>query len=65
MVNVDEKEIVLARLQTMPKDMSLSIGNVGSLDKWKLIEHVKQEDELGKLIVEMYMNGLRSFKQQG
>ncbi|MBI5635816.1 hypothetical protein HY993_02535 [Candidatus Micrarchaeota archaeon] len=63
MINVDEKKIVLARLETMPKNMSLSIGSVGSLDKWKLIEHVEQEDDVGKLIVEMYMNGLRSFKQ--
>ncbi len=65
MVNVDEKKIVLARLETMPADMSLSIGSAGSLDKWKLMEHVEQDDEIGKLIVEIYMNGLRSFKQQG
>jgi len=33
MVNADEKKIVIARLQTMPPGMSLSVGNVGSLSK--------------------------------
>ena len=65
MVNVDEKKIVIARLETMPAGMSLSIGSAGSLDKWSLIKHVNDEDDVGKLIVEIYMNGLRAFKQLG
>ncbi len=65
MVLADEKQIVLARLETMPSNMSLSIGGVGgSLSKWDLIEHVKKEDELGKLVVDVYMAGLRSFKER-
>ncbi len=64
MVLSDEKQIVLARLETMPSNMSLSIGGAGSLSKWDLIEHVKKEDELGKLVVGVYMAGLRSFKER-
>ncbi len=64
MAGVDERNIVLARLETMPSDMSLSIGNFGSMDKWKLIEHVKKEDDVGRLVVEVYMAGLRSFKER-
>jgi len=64
MITADEKKIVIARLQTMSPRMSLSIGNAGSLSKWDLIKHVEQEDQVGKLIVGVYMNGLRAFKER-
>ncbi len=64
MSNLDEKKIVLARLETMPQDMNLSIGNVGSLNKWELMEHVQREDEIGKIIMQVYMSSLRAFKEQ-
>ncbi|OIO25309.1 hypothetical protein COX85_03285 [Candidatus Micrarchaeota archaeon CG_4_10_14_0_2_um_filter_55_9] len=63
MVTSDEKAIVLARLQTMPSNMSLSVGGAGAFDKWQLIEHVKKGDSTGQLIVQVYMENLRAFKE--
>lgn len=62
MVNPDEKRIVLARLMAMPEDMSASIGGYGKISKHELIEHVEKEDEIGALIVNVYMDGLRALK---
>lgn len=59
-----EKEIVIARLESMPDDMSVSIGAEGKLSKEKLINHVKKSDKLGKQIINMQLRYLRSFKAQ-
>lgn len=61
-MNEDEKNIVLARLETMPPGMRLSIGEYGTFDKNSLIENVNKETEIGEFIVEIYMDTLRSFK---
>lgn len=58
----EEKEIVLARLQTMPPTMKLSIGGEGTFTKWELIEEVEKETKIGDFIVKVYMENLRSFK---
>jgi hypothetical protein len=59
----DEKKIVLARLETMPPSLKLSLGDYGTFDKWVLIENVNKETELGKFVVEVYMENIRSFKE--
>jgi len=64
MANPDEKNIVIARLQTMPEDMSLSVGSHGTINKWELIDHVKKEDSIGELVVKVYMTNLRAFKEE-
>jgi len=64
LINIDEKKIVIARILCMPASMRLSIGDVGSLDKNKLIEHIEKEDEIGELITKIYMHSLRTFKQE-
>jgi len=64
MVSETEKKTVLARLATMPLDMELSLGSLGSFDKEKLIEEVEKGSEVGDLVIEVYMNYLRSFKQR-
>ena len=61
-MNDDELNIVIARLESMPSHIKLSVGEFGSFDKWELIDHVKDEDEVGELIVKIYMDNLRSFK---
>ncbi len=56
-----EKQIVLARLQTMPPNLRLCLGHFcGGRDE--MIEEVTGESTLGEEIVELYMFGLRSFK---
>lgn len=60
-----EKEIidlVIARLHTFPPNASLSIGGEESLTIEKMIEHVKANDEKGKLIVETQLDYIRSLK---
>jgi hypothetical protein len=58
-----EKKLVLARLATMPLDMELSLGSMGSFDREKLIIEVEKGSEVGNLVIDVYMNYLRSFKR--
>ena len=62
MATSDEIQLVLARLQTMPSDMVVSIGGADGLKKEDMMYHVENSDETGQLIVDVYMNYLRSFK---
>ncbi|MBI2110215.1 hypothetical protein HYT51_00340 [Candidatus Woesearchaeota archaeon] len=59
------KEIVIARLDVLPRDRKISIGNEGTFSKEELIEHVQKGDKIGKKIVEIEMEFLRSFKKEG
>ncbi len=61
-----EKEIidlVVARLQNLPSDKEISIGSAGEFTKDQLIEHVKEDDEIGKKMVTLEMDFLRSMKE--
>lgn len=60
-----EKEIidlVVARLQNLPSNKEISIGSTGEFTKDQLIEHVKKDDEIGKKMVALEMDFLRSMK---
>lgn len=52
------KEIVLARLNVMPVDVSVTIGSK-DITKEQLVEHVKSEDEVGKQMMEMELEFLQ------
>lgn len=56
------KKIALERLRTMPSNMRLMIGGEGKFDKEMLMQEVEKESDIGELIVEVYLHGLRSFK---
>ena len=62
--NEDIKELVIARLEVMPDDKSISIGSEGELTKDELIKHVKSGDELGQKIIEIQMDYLRILKDK-
>ena len=47
----------------MPPNLKLSVGRYGTFTKEELIERVQKEDEVGKLIIEMQLKYLRSFKE--
>ncbi len=64
MATSDEIKIVIARLESMPENLKVSVGSYGALGKWELIEHVKSRDEVGELIVNVFMNGMRSYKRE-
>jgi len=60
----DEWKIVRARIEAMPNNMKLSIGGFRSLDKNELLQHIDDKDEVGKLLVKVHFNYLRSFKEE-
>lgn len=62
----NEKEIidlVVARLQNLPSSKEISIGSSGEFTKDQLIEHVKKNDEIGKKMIAIEMDFLRSMKE--
>ncbi|HUD07318.1 MAG TPA: hypothetical protein VMR34_05530 [Candidatus Saccharimonadales bacterium] len=57
------QKLVLARLQALPADASISIGDVGTIDKIQLLKHVEDGDEIGKKIIEVDIEFLRALKE--
>jgi hypothetical protein len=57
------KQLVVARLQTLPPDASVSIGSEGSFTRDELINHVKKNDKFGKKITEVELEYLRMLKE--
>jgi len=55
------KELVIARLDEMPGNHKFSVGGKG-FTKEQLIAEVKRDSEVGKTIVKMHLDFLRSFK---
>lgn len=65
MATKEEKELVLARLETFPPNLRLSIGaetGKSGLTKAEIIKHVEDDDRIGEMIINVYMHYLRSFK---
>ena len=62
--NVSEeiKELVIARLEVLPKDTGISIGSSGEFTPEQLIARVKAGDEVGQKIIEVQLNYLKSLK---
>ena len=64
MVDYEEiKKLVLIRLEAMPPDIKVSIGSEKDLSREELVREVKNETELGKLIIKMQLEYLRSMKK--
>ena len=57
------KELVIARLETIPANVKISIGNYGEYTKEQLIQHVKKEDPIGNKLVEIELEFLRAMKE--
>ncbi len=62
-IDKDVKKIVIARLEIFPSDKKISIGSVGELTKQEMIENVENGTAIGKKIVEVQLNYLRSLKE--
>lgn len=64
MTNIEKNliELVVSRLQTMPENLAISIGKDGTFKKKDLIKHVKKSDLIGKKIVKVELDYLRSLK---
>ncbi len=59
----DLKDLVIARLDVLSPHKTISIGSIGEFTKDELIERVKQEDEIGRKIVEIELSFLRALKE--
>jgi len=57
------KEIVIARLDAMPSNKRISIGSFGEFTKEELIKRVKENDPVGKKIIEIELEFLRAIKE--
>lgn len=57
------KDLVIARLKTLPSDREISIGGKGEFSKKDLIERIEKDDEIGKKMIEIEMNLLRALKE--
>lgn len=61
-LNEDMKNTVIARLQTIPQDVKISIGNEGTFSVDELIERVEAEDKIGQETIKIQFDYLRSLK---
>ena len=61
-VKKEIKDLVLVRLETMPKTIKIAFGSDGELGKEELIKNVKEESPLGRLIIKMQVEYLKSLK---
>ena len=55
------KELVIKRIEAqMPSNLKLSIGSYGTLSKEQIITHIKEEDPVGRQIVQIHMSFLKA-----
>lgn len=59
-ISEDIMNLVIARLETIPSNVEMSIGGDGSFTISELIERVKKQDDIGKKMIEMQLAYLRS-----
>jgi hypothetical protein len=57
------RQLVIARLRALSSGRKISIGAEGEFSKEELIEKVEKKDKIGKKIIEIQLDYLRSFKQ--
>ncbi len=60
--NDEVANLVVARLQTIPSHISISIGGEGSFSVEELIERIRANDDVGKKFIEMQLAYLRALK---
>ncbi len=58
----DIKELVKARLNVLPKNVSVSIGQEGTYSRDELIDHVNKEDNIGQKVTQVEMEFLQAIK---
>lgn len=59
-ISEDITNLVIARLETIPSNVEISIGGEGSFSVRELIDRVKKQDEIGRKMIEMQLVYLRS-----
>ncbi len=59
-ISEDIVNLVIARLETIPSNVEISVGGDGSFTVSELIEKVKKRDDIGKKMIEVQLAYLRS-----
>lgn len=57
------KEIVIMRIDTLPSNLKLSIGDGEALTKEEMIYHIKKGDETGKQIINSHLSFMKAIAQ--
>lgn len=57
------KKIVISRLETLPPDKKISVGSSGEFSRDEIIEKVKSGDPIGKKMIQIELEFLRSLKE--
>ncbi len=64
MIEEDDWKLAVTRIEAMPANLKLSLGNQGSLTKVELMEHITKRDKIGETIVKAQLNYLKYFKKE-
>ena len=59
----DIKKVVIARLETLSPTKKISIGSAGEFTIDELIERVKEDDPIGKKLIQIELDFIRLFKK--
>ncbi len=64
-VSINDKlirDLVIARLKSLPSGRKIALGSVGEFTRDELVNKVEDGDEVGKKIIEIQLEYLRSLK---
>ena len=59
----DFQKLVYTRLQTLPKGYTISIGDFGDISKEEALDHIVENDKMGKVLIQIdreYFDSLKS-----
>ncbi len=60
-INQDVKDTVIARIEAQtPSNLRLFIGSSQGMNKEEIINHVKSEDEIGRLIIKSHLSFMKA-----
>lgn len=59
-ISEELKKIVLWRIETIPPNFKLSVGNQGTFTKEELKQHIEQEDKIGVAFAQMQLNFMKA-----
>jgi hypothetical protein len=58
----DIRDLVVARLQSLPNNRKISIGSNGEFTREELVQDVREGSSIGNKIIEIQLNYLKSLK---
>ena len=59
-ISEELKKIVLWRLETIPPNYKLSVGNKGTFTKEELKQHVEKGDDVGMMFANIQLNFMKA-----